>query len=464
VHLPTIKTPIIPQRPTFVKTRGPHELHKEAICIFAATGFFLDTDTYYRDLAVLPPACICEIDDDGFFRKATPWFEWHYTPRALSFDAALEEFTSLFETIIEEQVGDKKVILPLSGGLDSRTQAVALHYLDKQVQGYSYDFEGGYPETKIGKKIAAVCDFDFEDFHIQSGYLWNRIEKLAAINGGYSEFTHPRQMAIIHEYETMGEVFSLGHWGDVLFDGSGTGPLPENEVLGYLLKKIIKKGGMELATRLWKDWNLPGTFEVYLQQRVQQLLDKINIPDTSAKIRAFKSLYWAPRWTAVNLAVFESIHPVTLPYFDDRMCQFICTLPEEYLADRKLQIAYIKKRNPEVAHIVWEQHKPFNLYSFSNNKTPNNLPYRIIQKLKRETKTFMGNPYIQRNWELQFVGSENDTYLQSYLFESSLGDLISEETIRYFYRQFKEQNAVFYSHPVSMLLTLSVKMKQRTHG
>lgn len=404
------------------------------------------------------------MDDDGFFIKATPWFKWNYTPRALPFDTALEEFTILFETIIAEQVGDKKVILPLSGGLDSRTQAVALHHLNKKVYSYSYDFKGGYPETSIGNQIATVCDFDFEEFHIKPGYLWQDIDTLATINKGYSEFTHPRQMAILNEYEKMGEVFSLGHWGDVLFDGSGKGPLPENEVLGYLLKKILKKGGMELANRLWKDWNLAGTFEAYLEERVQQLLDRIDITNTSAKIRAFKSLYWAPRWTAVNLAVFESIHPITLPYFDDRMCQFICSLPEEYLADRKLQIAYIKKRNPKVAHIVWEQHKPFNLYSFHNNRTPYNIPYHIVQKLKREARTLFGCPYIQRNWELQFVGSENEKELHSYLFEGALRNLVPEETIRYFYRQFKEQNAVFYSHPVSMLLTLSLKMKQGTHG
>lgn len=458
--MPTIKTPIIPQRPTFAKVRAPHELHKEALCVFAATGFFLDTDTFFKDKMVLPPASHCELDAEGYFVKSTPWFQWHYTPKALSFDAALEKFTTLFETIIAEQVGTKKVILPVSGGLDSRTQATALQYLEKKVHAYSYDFKGGYPETTIGKKIAKACHFSFEAFPIEKSYLWDCIDQLAAVNDCYSEFTHPRQMAIFKEFEAMGEVFSLGHWGDVLFDGMGTEQLSEEKEVAFLLKKIIKKGGMELATSLWQEWQLDGDFESYLRGRVQKLLQEIPITHTGAKIRAFKSLYWAPRWTTVNLAVFESQHPVTLPYFDDRMCQFICTVPEEYLADRKLQIAYIKKRNPALAKITWEQNKPYNLYDFKKNKAPRNLPYRALQKLKREIKKTIGNPYIQRNWELQFLGAENDAHLQSYLFKGRLQALVSTKTVQQFYDNFKRKDAVYYSHPVSMLLTLSLKMEQ----
>ncbi|WP_115124231.1 asparagine synthase-related protein [Marinirhabdus gelatinilytica] len=457
--MPTIKTPIIPTKPSYVKVRAPHEFHWEAICVFVATGFFLDTDTYFKDLMVLPPASINEIDEEGFFVKSTPWFHWHKTSRALAFEDALEEFTQLFETIIDEQVGDKKVILPLSGGLDSRTQATALHHLGKDVNAYSYDFKGGYPETAIGKQIAKTCDLTFTEHHIEKGYLWDCIEQLAAINQCYSEFTHPRQMAIFDEYEKMGDIFSLGHWGDVLFDTPTSKQLTEAEELEYLLKKIIKKGGMELANALWEQWNLPDTFEAYLRQRVSKLLQKIDIQDTGAKIRAFKSLYWAPRWTNTNLSVFEEQHPITLPYFDDRMCQFICTVPEKHLEDRMLQIAYIKKRNPKLAKITWEQHKPYNLYTFQQNTSPKNIPYRAVQKLKRETKKALGKPYVQRNWELQFVGMENDEKLQQYLFSENMHPFISKPLLARFYNNFKNIDPVHYSHPLSMLLTLSLKMK-----
>ena len=456
-----IKTPIIPPHQQFAKVAAPQELDHKAICIFAATGFFLDTDTYWKNKKVLPAASENTLDENGFLIESKPWFQWHYSPRDISFETALEEFTSLFEQIIAEQVKDNKVILPLSGGLDSRTQAVALAKLKKEVTAYSYSFKGGYSESAIGKKIAKASNFYFKEFTIEQGYLWPKLETLASINGCYSEFTHPRQLAILDELKKMEGVFSLGHWGDVLFDRGAPEGTKDDDLLEIILKKIVKKGGMELATALWQEWNLEGDFESYFRKRIASLLNNIKIANPSAKLRAFKSMYWAPRWTSVNLSVFEAAHAISLPYYDNRMCKFICTVPEEFLADRKLQIAYIKQQRPDLAKITWQDHKPFNLYTFEKNTTPNNLPYRIANKLKREVRNKMGKPYIQRNWELQFLGMDNDEKLQQWLFGDNLHPFISKPLLARFYNSFRTLDSVTYSHPLSILLTLAVWYKTR---
>ena len=162
------------------------------------------------------------------------------------------------------------------------------------------------------------------------------------------------------------------------------------------------------------------------------------------------------RWSSNNLTVFEKVAPITLPYYDNRMCEFICTIPEEYLANRQLQIAYIQNNAPDLAAITWQGKKPFNLNNFHLNKVPYNLPYRVTNKLKREINSLLGNPFISRNWELQFVGKENDKHLKKWLFESKLIDLVPNDIISRFYNNFKENSAVNYSHPVSMLLTLAL--------
>ena len=452
----TIKTPIIPTHQHFVKVHAPHELDKKAICIFAATGFFLGTDTYWKDEKVLAPASINSIDDDGFLIESEPWFEWHYTPRDISFETALEEFTELFERICKKQAGDKPVILPLSGGLDSRTQAIAFSKLKNPVTSYSYSFKNGFAESKISKQIAKVYEFDFKEFTIEPGYLWPKLEELADINQCYSDFTHPRQMAVLADLKKMEGVFSLGHWGDVLFDrGAAKGTTKEQE-LPEMYKKIVKKGGLELATALWSTWELDGNFEEYLKARIKKILNAIKIDNTSAKMRAFKSLTWAPRWTSVNLCVFEAAHPFQLPYYDDSMCAFICTIPEEFLADRKLQIEYIKQQSPALAKITWQAERPYNLYNYHDNKYPNNVSYRIANKLKRMVNLKMGKAFIQRNWELQFLGMDNDEKLQEHLFAENLHPFLSKEFLARFYNNFKTKNMVEYSHPLSMLLTLSV--------
>jgi hypothetical protein len=458
----TIKTQIIPSHQTIVKVKGEkHHLDYKAICIFSAFGFFLDTDTYWKDEKVLSPATINTINDDGYLIDSKPWFQWYYKPKELSLKQATESFQELFENIVHEQSDGRDIILPLSGGLDSRSQAISLKKSKVNVKSYSYSFQNGFKESGISKKIAKACDFPFKEFTIEEGYLWDKVEKLASINKCYSEFTHPRQMAVIDEVAELGNSFSLGHWGDVLFDSDG---LAENvsdiELVQILKKKVLKKGGLELALSLWKSWGIEGEFEQYLEHRLIELLSKIEIKNVNAKVRAFKSLYWAPRWTSVNLSVFENKHPILLPYYEDRMCQFICEVPEELLANRQIQIEYIKQNNKEVASIVWQDAKPFNLYNYHLAKAPYNIPYRIIDKLKREFRTLLGKTFVQRNWELQFLGKENRQQLEKHLYFKNFLQFVDKSIVDAYFNLFDTKDKVYYSHSVSTLLTLSLFTKQ----
>ena len=457
----TIKTPIIPIIQTFINVKDqPRELDYKAISVFSALGFFLDMDTYWKDKKVLPPASINKIDDAGYLISSKPWFKWYYKPRQISLKEATDNFGELFEEIIKEQCNDKKVILPISGGLDSRSQAVALHKLGVAVKSYSYSFENGYNEAGISKKIAEKCDFPFQEFTVSKSYLWNKIDELATINNCYSEFTHPRQMAVIDDIEKLGDIFSLGHWGDVLFDSENLQQnYSDKEILPLIKKKVIKKGGLELATSLWKNWKLEGEFEDYLDRRILTLLSRINIVNSNAKIRAFKSMYWAPRWTSINLSVFARNKKIYLPYYDDRMCQFICEVPESLLNDRQIQIEYIKRNNPSVAKIVWQDAKPFNLFNHHLAKTHLRLPFRIVDKLKREFENFQGKKFVQRNWELQFFEADDKGKLIDYLQSIEITNQINIDLIKQYLNLFYKDDQVYYSHSISTLLTLSLYFK-----
>ena len=457
----TIKTPIIPVEQTFINLKDqPHELDYKAICVFGALGFFLDTDTYWKDKKVLPPASINKIDDAGYLISSKPWFEWYYKPKQINLSEAATNFGELFEEIVKEQCKDKKVILPISGGLDSRSQAVALHKLGVAVKSYSYSFENGYNEAGISKKIAEKCDFPFQEFTVSKSYLWNKINELATINKCYSEFTHPRQMAVIDDIEKLGDVFSLGHWGDVLFDSENLQRNYSNEdLIPKIKKKILKKGGLELATSLWQNWELEGEFEDYLDRRILTLLSKIKIDNSNAKIRAFKSMYWAPRWTSINLSVFARNKEIYLPYYDDRMCKFICEVPESLLNDRQIQIEYIKRTYPSVAKIVWQDAKPFHLYNHYLAKTHLRLPFRIVDKLKREFENFQGKKFVQRNWELQFLEADDKGKLIDYLQSIEITNQINIDLIKQYLNLFYKDDQVYYSHSVSTLLTLSLYFK-----
>lgn len=438
-----MQNPIIPVNPVFYKENERHELDYKAIALFVATGFFLDRDTFWKDLKVVPPATTYSLNENDEISVEEPYFNWYYKPRDISFDDAVEEFSNLLESITAEQTNGKNVILPLSGGLDSRSQALALKAIGHpNVASYSYKFAHSFDETGFGKKIAKECGFPFKELEIPRGYLWNRIDELAQINNCYSDFTHPRQMAVIDEISELGNLFYLGHWGDVLFDDMNIkDDASEPEQLEYLKKKILKKGGLELASELWHAWKLEGGFIEYLDSRLLKLLRNINIENANARIRAFKSLYWAPRWTSVNLAVFSSRHPIVLPYYDNRMCEFICTVPEKYLAGRKIQIEYIKRRSPDVAAIKWQDFDPCNLYSYQSFSHPKYWPYRAARKTSRILKKkIKGQSLVQRNWENQFLGRNNAAELEKHLFKkASFSDLVPPHVTKQFYQNFQKK-------------------------
>lgn len=452
----SIQTPIIPTSVQFVGKSDQFDL--KAICVYTAIGFFLGDDTYYKDLKALKPGHKYVIDGENIISSA-PYFKWHHSPKTMNLLEATEEYGALFNRIIKNKLNNRKVILPLSGGLDSRTLAAGLKNADANVDSYSYMFDGGLDETRYAQLIANAEDYHFNKLIIPSGYLWSKINDLASINKCYSEFTHPRQMAHIDNYAAWGDVFYLGHWGDVLFDNMQVdNDMPIDEQVDLIIKKIVKKGGRELSNRLWIAWGLEGKFDDFLYENVKVLLSNINIKNANAQLRAFKSMYWATRWTSVNLSIFQNVKPIEVPYFDNEMCQFVCTVPESILGNRKIQIEYLKKYAPELARIEWQEKRPFNLYNYQKNNPFITLPYRAISKLKRMLQT---KKFVQRNWELQFLGEDNAKNLEHYLFhEKSLTEWIPIELIQDFYDKFKNESSINYAHSVSMLLTLSLFSKQ----
>lgn len=451
----TVTAPIIPSVVQYYTLPGAGTLDYKAICCFAAIGFFLDDDTYYTNQKAFRPATSYTFDAQGKVLKQEPVFQWHYSPRDITFFQTLDEFTYLFEKLVGEATQNQRVILPISGGLDSRTLAAALRHRD-DVFAYSYEFENGIPENTYGKAIAKECNFDFEGYTIPRGYLWSDIERAAKINGCYADFTNPRQVAVMDRLKNKGDVFLLGHWGDVLFDDMGVeSAISFEKQLTVIKKKLIKRGGAELAHSLWKAWGISGNFDNYLDERLRLLLGKISIDDANARIRAFKSMHWATRWTSSNLTFFDSICDITLPYYQDAMCKFICTVPEEFLAGRKIQIEYIKNVSPTIARIPWQKYAPSNLYTFSEYYSLANLPERIIRKSFSLTRSLFKGELVKRNWELQFLGNSNDVYLRSCLLDKSNANFLPQSIINTFYKAF-QRDELGYAHSITILLTLSM--------
>jgi len=449
----TVSTPAIPIEQEYINIFGaPNDLDLKAIATFIASNFFFDEDTWFNNRKVLRPGHTYSLDDQDNIIKKEKTFNWFYEPEERSLDLIIDEFSQIFENIVSRETFEKKIVLPISGGLDSRSLVCALNG-STNVFSYTYEFENGTKENSIGKAVANAAGLEHSAHTIKSGYLWDIISDAAEINSCYSDFTSARQLAIIDEIKDKGDVFLLGHWGDVLFDSMGQAEtLDEDQAVEVIKKKMLNPAGLELAQKLWEHWQLPDSVLDYLEGKIREILSGIQIDNANAKIRAFKSMTWAPRWTSSGVDLFKHYLPVSVPYYDDEMCRFICRTPEKFLADRKIQIEYIKRKNRKIAEIPWQKFDPCNLYNYEQYYSFNYLPIRAWRKMR----SLNGKSRIKRNWELQFFGEENEEKLRSYLFDNKrLVEYISMDILLEFYEKFKE-NPLRYAQSISMLLTFSV--------
>jgi len=439
-----------------------YSLDLESIANFLALGFMLGDTTYFKEIKVLKPSSKYTIDDKQNIQiKGLDW-NWHYTPKDLAFHEVLENFTEILEGIVNNTIENKSVLLPISEGLDSRTLFVATKH-NAKLNLASYEFEGGLRESYVGERLSKNFNLPFFRQQIPNGYLWSKINEISQLNGCLTDFTHPRQVSVLNSWKNLADVILLGHWGDVLFDSFRLKKnISYEEQLFYLKNKILNNsGGFELARELWGIWDLPESFDIQFNNLIDNLYGSINIDHPCARLRAFKSLYWAPRWTSTNLSLFKNLGELVVPYYDNKMCNFVCNVEDEYLSGRKIQIEYVKKFCYISSKLKWDKFQPLNLntYHYFNHK--GYLPIRGINKIKRlffEKFIAKGSPII-RNWEIQFMGQNNYKNLYNQLINGSLVKLVPKDIILKYLNRFRDE-PVKYSHPVSMLLTLALFSKQ----
>jgi hypothetical protein len=441
------------------------ELDIAALCVFLSTGMFLGCDTYFKDLKTVRAGEDMALDPSGLLLSRTQRFNWSVGTESDEFqyrDACVDKLDGLLESSARRLTNAP--VLAISGGLDSRSLAAAVAGKDLGVKSYSYAFAGGIDELKYGRQISRACGFEHQEFTIPNGYLWDEIERFPALTHCYAEFTHPRQMAVMDRLAALGHTFYLGHWGDVLFDDFALAPDADlSVIIDLAFKRLSKSSGIPLAEELWQANGFSGSFESQFRDRLRTNLEAIVLSDANARLRAFKSTHWAPRWTSVNLAVFTAAGSLEVPYYSDEMCEFVRSVPERHLAGRQIQIEYIKRKSPALAAIPWQAWAPFNLYNSQAMLGPRGIPVRIVDRLNREARRLMGSPRVRQNWQNQFLGEGNAARLAEWLFETpALNDVIPPAVVKRVHSRFLEDPAAHW-HGVSMLLTLAVfaKHKQR---
>jgi asparagine synthase (glutamine-hydrolysing) len=431
------------------------QLDWEAIASFFNFGFFLGDRTYFTDINILSPCSIYRFDVHGQLIDYKTYWQWHHdVDTSRSYSDTIDAYHALLENAVKRSVQHRKPILPISGGLDSRSLA-ALMPRGKQTSTYSYGYTKKSIETTIATQIAETCGFTFTK-HVISEYLFEVLPEAVQSLHGSQDITQGRQISINQWLHEHADTVLSGLWGDVWCDQMGLADgLPEGKTVAtHTISKMQKRGRDWLVRNVARSHTDQANITEFLNDWMTADLEKYNfIEDIDFRVKAYKTSQWAFRWSNASLRAFEMGSTPRIPYYDVDIVDFFCTVPTEFVRDRRLQIDHLKRYAPDLARIRWQQ-ADANLY-FAKYGYWLGLPRRGIKKLRRK---FTGERPIQRNWEVQFLSPEGHKSLKNWLLApgSKLHEFVSLQDVSNLIVDFYEEPSGAAGYTVSMLLTFAV--------
>ena len=427
----------------------------EAIASFFNFGFFLGDRTYFTDINILFPCSIYRLDAHGQLIEHKTYWQWHHDiDTSRSYSDTIDAYHILLENAVKRSIQYRKSILPISGGLDSRSLAALLPQ-GKQTSSYSYGYTTDSIETTIATQIAEARGFTFTK-HVISQYLFEELSEAVRSLHGSQDITQGRQISINRWLHKNADTVLSGLWGDVWCDQMGLADgLPEGKTVAiHTISKMQKRG---------RDWLIKNVAQSHANQvDVAELINdwmtadlaKFNyLEDIDFRVKAYKTSQWAFRWSNASLRAFEMGATPRIPYYDVDIVDFFCTVPTEFVRDRRLQIDHLKRYAPDLARIRWQQ-ADTNLYLAKYGYWLG-LPRRGFKKLHRK---LTGERPIQRNWEVQFLSPEGRESLESWLLApgSKLHEFVSLQDISKLIADFYKEPSGAAGYTVSMLLTFAV--------
>lgn len=446
---------------TLAKTASSRKLDWEAITTFFAFGFFLDDRTYYQDIRILLPGSLYRFSGEGELLEHRKYLNWnHQVNYSRSYSETIDEYHTLLQQAVRRCSADVNVLLPISGGLDSRSIAAVMPS-GGEVSSYSYGYTSDSIETHIASQIAKARDFTFTS-HVISPYLFERLAEIIEVLHGSQDVTQARQASISDWLKSHGDAVLTGLWGDVWCDQMGLADgLPAGETLvSFAIKKLEKRGNRWLIEKISSNQLGEHSTEALLKDLVGLELDKLGfIDDLDFRLKIYKTTHWAFRWSNASLRAFEMGATPRIPYYDVDLVNFFCTVPTAFVRERRLQIDHLKRYAPDLARIRWQQ-TDTNLYRISYSKWAN-LPRRAYNKIRR---TLTNERPIQRNWEVQFLSAEGRRNLERWLLKPNLRihEFVSPSEISTLLTEFYNAPQAANGYTVSMLLTFAAWIEENT--
>lgn len=376
---------------------------------FCGFGFYPADRTHLEDVRVLRPATWSVFDERGALRSEHRYWDWTHDRADRTDDQLVEEFSEVWSATLARQVRGRCAIVPLSGGLDSRTILAALTAsthdpLTSLPRIYSYGYSRSSVELRVARRVARARGLDLLELVVPP-YLLDRIDDVVGSVEGFAGLSVPRQIGVSEAIAPLGDLIVGGHLGDLWFDAPDV-PVASSTKPGLLVEPAFAafaKRGREwlldrlCAPRLGRD---PGSL---LRELLRAELERLpDLGDPRVQLRALKTDQWSFRWTLAGTRGYHLARATLLPFYGNDLIDFFLRVPPDRVVGRRLQVAYLLRHHPDLAGVPWQA---------------TGLPLRPVlsdrvravgdRLVRKAVRTVGRRPLIERNWEVQYLGHDN---------------------------------------------------------
>ncbi len=336
-------------------------IDEQSLADFLYLGFVLEDRTFFKEIKLLPAASVLTLKN-GTLSINKYWdYSFHQRSRQQNSEAEyLEEFYQKFQKAVERRIRSKSdLILPISGGLDSRTIAgmISRAGFSGKVHTFSYGHNYCY-DVVYGKKIAKALGYQHTFLPISTDYLARYAEKFVSLTGGTINCLNSHMMLfldVFQEHESLNVI--TGFLGDVL-----TGTNFNEKWMKMNEDEIILKT-FEIPVEHLNDLKYCLNKDLYERiinvtiPTIKKYFHRINADDLFYKAHYLTLSQRQRRYVTFNIFCFEPLGTVLSPFTDNDFVDFILDIPKEHLMEQNLYKKMIVKYFPEVASVPWNRTK-----------------------------------------------------------------------------------------------------------
>jgi len=279
-------------------------INQQSIIEYLNFGFKLGNKTHIKDIFEFEPATIYQIKKDLTIKEKR---YWNYLEKIKDEKISNEELGEIFNTHILNATNlEKKISLPLTGGIDTRTILSACLPIKKKLHCYTHGIRSSY-DVKLALKICRYFNIEHSLYDLDKKWIYkipSLLKKNAEIfNGLVSSLSFLHVKESYKKEEKNGDLFLTGVLGNEIWrcvlGKKVVNAKDINEISAIITNHYMKKIGC--LKNIYKGYNEKQIIEKIQDSVKQELIQVSEISDPVAQTEFFVYKNYCSNWASNSL-------------------------------------------------------------------------------------------------------------------------------------------------------------------